>query len=381
MKKVLLLDTSFSSSPLYEALFEKGFDVYVCGNNPDDYLARISPQYEALDYTDIPNLKSRIEVLGIDMVVPGCNDVSYEVCSKLMAEGVYSLVDNEKIAKKLSVKDQYRSLLAEFNIPSPTVFVTLDDVSFPAIVKPTDSFSGRGVKIVRNQDELKNAVKLASSTSRSARYIIEEHVEGQLCSHSAFLCSGKVIWDVFVDEFGFFDPYAVDLSYVNTNMPRSLVNAIRKDIETLANELSLADGLIHTQFIFNENSKYWLIEATRRCPGDLYSRLVELSTGFPYASSYVDFLIGNRFELPKQESSFMQNIVRHTLCLEENEKMGAVHLPVDAQLKEFVPLYSIGSRHKSKARVGVLFFELCNSKTVGELSKSFQRKQFITRKL
>jgi hypothetical protein len=49
MKKVLLLDTSFSSAPIYSALVELGYDVYVCGNNPQDYLAVTVEKYCPLD--------------------------------------------------------------------------------------------------------------------------------------------------------------------------------------------------------------------------------------------------------------------------------------------------------------------------------------------
>ena len=38
--KVLLLDSAFSSLPIYEALINWGYDVRVMGNRPDDLLAR-----------------------------------------------------------------------------------------------------------------------------------------------------------------------------------------------------------------------------------------------------------------------------------------------------------------------------------------------------
>jgi hypothetical protein len=45
MAKVLLVDTNFSSLPIYHALVALGHDVHVVGNNPVDCLAKISPNY------------------------------------------------------------------------------------------------------------------------------------------------------------------------------------------------------------------------------------------------------------------------------------------------------------------------------------------------
>ena len=42
----------------------------------------------------------------------------------------------------------------------------------------------------------------------------------------------------------------------------------------------------HIQFILKD-SKIFLIEMMLRCPGDLYGRLVELSTNFDYFGNYV----------------------------------------------------------------------------------------------
>ena len=50
--KVAIIDTNFSSSPIYEYLVKLHFDVFVIGNNPNDYLAKISPNYVNIDYSN-----------------------------------------------------------------------------------------------------------------------------------------------------------------------------------------------------------------------------------------------------------------------------------------------------------------------------------------
>ncbi len=72
---------------------------------------------------------------------------------------------------------------------------------YPLLVKPSDSFSGRGVTKVFDRTELAAAVADARRNSRSAEVVIEEFIEGSLHSHSAFIKDQEIAFDVFVDEY------------------------------------------------------------------------------------------------------------------------------------------------------------------------------------
>ena len=65
------------------------------------------------------------------------------------------------------------------------------------------------------------------------------------------------------------------------------------------------DGLIHTQFI-SDNNTFSLIEVTRRCPGDLYSKLIQMSTGINYSELYSMPFMG--LELPINVEKIRTNL-------------------------------------------------------------------------
>ena len=52
MTRVVLVDTNFSSIPIYQSLIEGGHEVYVAGKNPNDALAKISKNYAEIDYSN-----------------------------------------------------------------------------------------------------------------------------------------------------------------------------------------------------------------------------------------------------------------------------------------------------------------------------------------
>ena len=71
------------------------------------------------------------------------------------------------------------------------------------------------------------------------------------------------------------------------DLKKEVKHKLRENINKLTQKLGLVDGLIHTQFLC-QGDNYWLIESTRRSPGDLYSLLIEKATGFPYSKYYTD---------------------------------------------------------------------------------------------
>ena len=60
--KILLLDTNFSSGPIYDYLIESGNEVYVIGNNPNDFLAKFAKNYIQSDYTKINRIATIAEL-------------------------------------------------------------------------------------------------------------------------------------------------------------------------------------------------------------------------------------------------------------------------------------------------------------------------------
>ena len=279
MQKALLLDTNVSSAPIYNYLINSGFEVFVIGGNPDDFLAKSVKNYINSDYSDIDSTREILEKMDIDFIVPGCNDLSYQVCATLNSGGKYYGLDLLETTEKINNKGKFRKFAAEIGLSVPRLISdqNMGEV-WPVIVKPVDAYSGRGMTIVLEAERgfLQEAIDCARKFSRSKTCIVEEYVEGQLYSHTAFIANRNIVADFIVEEHGTANPFVVDTSRVRYDFASDMLSRIRDAIVLLAKKLNLVDGLVHTQFIENGGS-FWLIEVTRRCPGDLYSQLIELS--------------------------------------------------------------------------------------------------------
>lgn len=351
------MDTNLSSWPIYKYLTDERYDVFVVGSKPEDFLAKISENYFCQDYRDLNSLNKLIESHGFDYVIPGCNDVSYEICTRLSQRYEFRNFDSIESCRILNNKKQFREFALLNGIPVPRLIVNSKKLEFiPVIIKPVDSYSGNGITKLFSHDRtrLENAINLARSHSPSGQYVIEEYVEGQLFSHSAFIKSGKILLDFFVEEHCTIYPFAVDSSRVTQTLSESVRLNLRKSIELISDLLNLKDGLIHTQFI-TKGHDYWLIEITRRCPGDLYSLLIKYSTGYEYEKMYVDALLGNSLEIKRDGKN--RFIVRHTVTSPIESVFKSLAFKEKTNLVESYFLLKSGEKVFSapRSRIGIFF--------------------------
>lgn len=364
MKKALLLDTNVSSFPIYEFLLSKGYDTYVIGGNPSDCLAKYTKNYINCNYSNSELLEDVISEYGFDVIVPGCNDMSYLSATKVNGSDRFYGLDSTETTEIINNKHKFRNFGITHGLHIPQLFDN-EDAYFqlnPIIVKPVDAYSGRGISVIEtpNKKDIDIAIENAISFSSSKNYLIEEYVKGQLYSHTAFISNKKIIVDFVVIEDGSTNEFTVDTSNVVTNFSESILSEIRTDIEKMSENLELVDGLIHTQFI-KTNDSFRILEVTRRCPGDLYSFLIEKTTGFKYSEYYTKPFINEKLNV----DGFIPNtnyILRHTLSVSNDTPFIGIKYNRELNVDLFIPMNTTGTEIKKSpfGRVGLTFIK-CNS--------------------
>ncbi len=381
MKKVLLIDTNVSSAPIYNYLVQAGYEVYVIGGNQNDYLAKSIKNYIKIDYSDVDKTLEIISALAIDYIVPGCNDLSYLVCAQLNSRGQFYGLDSIETSETINNKQKFREFANKIGLPVPQLISKENiDEKWPVIVKPVDAFSGRGVTVIHKTESnlLKAAINCAKTFSQSNSYIVEKYVEGQLFSHTAFIAGQQIVADFVVEEHGTANPFVVDTSRVDYEFSEEMLARIRAGIEMMAQSLSLVDGLIHTQFIKN-GDVYWLIEITRRCPGDLYSQLIELSTSYSYVENYARPFI-NQEILVDNYTNKKSWIMRHTISQSTEGFFGSIQFHKPLLVEKMVSLCVAGDYLKASpfGRVGILFAKVDAKDKLDELfNNTLERNLYV----
>lgn len=357
MKNVLLIDTNFSSIPLYQSIKKVGYNPFTIGGNSKDFLAKNIANYIAADYSNPKLVLNELYKNKIDFIIPGCNDVSYETSAILNQHFNQPNIETVQNNNTLNNKLLFRNFCLSYGLNTPRLITNSKDaLNQPVIVKPVDAFSGRGITVLTkpNVNNLENAIKKAKNSSRSANFLIEEYVEGELYSYSAFIQGQYVSKDFIVAEHCTVNPFVVDTSYVCFDFPEKTRQAIKITIEKIAALLGLKDGLVHLQFIL-KGEKFWLIEITRRCPGDLYSKLIEASTGYPYAQNYVNIFLGLPYINPIENKQ--KYVLRHTITQNSDGIFLDIAFKENFSIEHYYSISTVGDFLKPSpdGRIGIFF--------------------------
>ncbi|MBR1219670.1 hypothetical protein JQ557_16810 [Bradyrhizobium sp. U87765 SZCCT0131] len=363
--KILLVDTAFAAVPIYDYLMSAGHDVWVMGGRSGDVLAqRAGDRWIEQDYSNVDAVRAHVLRLGFDRVVPGCTDVSIATCLQL--EMFSHLLDSPQADQVLSNKLAFRDLCRRLALPAPRV---ADRAEFPLagrfICKPVDAFSGRGISIFDGEDldALRSACETAEGASPRSTFLIETFAEGQLHSCSAFVENHKIVDAFYVIEGSSANPFAVDTSYVVYDLPEAATRTVEGSLEKISADLRLRDGLIHAQFILTPVGPL-LVEVCRRCPGDLYSLLIEYSSGFQYAAKYASYFSGNPLDARRTRRS---HVLRHTFGTAKPIVFGGLVFDAPVSVRALFPIQPIGQTlpiRQGGGRAGILF---CEAATADEL--------------
>jgi formate-dependent phosphoribosylglycinamide formyltransferase (GAR transformylase) len=347
--KALLVGSSFSAAPMFFSLKKHGLHVSVCGRITTDPCHQYADASFFVDYSRPDEFQKLIASEKFDYLVSTCNDSAYMACAHVATRYGFPGYDVPDVASTLHIKPRFRQALQRLGIPAPIHFVLTKgqavDASalpYPLLAKPADSFSGRGITLITSPEALDFAVEHAFAESRSSAIVLEEFIDGSLHSHSAFIEDGKIKFDCFVDEFCTVYPYQVNCSNHPSALPITCRAAIRTAVSKLIESLKLRDGLLHTQFIAND-SRVWIIETMRRCPGDLYGNLIAYSTGIDYADLIVRPFLGLKYPqiVPYDPPTFFS---RHTISVPKPMAFFSFTQSIPAKSVHIVPIKQSGER-------------------------------------
>lgn len=363
-KRILILGGSHRDIPLIKASQQLGYFVITLGDK-DYYLGhQYSDKAYKVNFNDLDAVKSIITDENIDFLLPGCGEESYLKTVQLAQELKIGNFDNLDTAKLVHNKWKFKEFCLQNSISTPNGFYYTDNselqkLKFPIVVKPTNLSGGRGIKVVLNIDELK--IALTSAQTLSDDIFIEDFIDGKLIAYSIFIQDQKIIYAFVGSDDVYLNKYLITSAYPISLAP-DILEKLQFDIEKLAQLLSLVDGMFHLQVIVKNNIPY-IIDVTRRIPGDFYPNLIEFCDEIEYSKAvvkaYTTGKIGNEFKQPKNEQNF---IIRHCVMPQQNGFYKA--LCIDKELeKKIIFRFDLLEEHSKinnylNTQISILFIKL-----------------------
>lgn len=280
MKKMLFVNGSYNEIPLIRAAHELGMYVITSGNDRNGAGHAYADKYVPCDYSDKDAILQIASSEQVDAICSCGNDfgaisASY-ACEKLGLPGH----DSYQNTRYFHEKDQFKQLCEKLNFSTPrsAAFSNTEDavkylgnVDFPLMIKPSDLGGGKGITVVCSYEDAVTAIEKAYELSKIKKILVEEYVEGTQHGFTCFIKAGKVRFAYMTDDYSYLNPYMVWLAIPHDDP--ALRDRIVEDVEKMAAELQLADGMLTIQYLKKDGKPYY-IETMRRCLGNMHYKCI-----------------------------------------------------------------------------------------------------------
>lgn len=364
----IILGGTFPHISLLEKLKERGYYTVLIDffeNPPAKLFADEHVMASTLDKDTVLEIsKQKKASLVISAYIDQANVTACYVAEKLNLPHPYSYETALNVTNKLLMK----SLMLNNNIPTSkfVVITNIDecegvDLSYPVIVKPTDSNSSKGVRKADSLEELKSFAEKAFEISRNKKVIIEEYIIGKEIGIDCYISNGKATVLITKERRKIPAVMNQNEQIFGCIWPMTLSDSDFKPIEQIAERISMVFGLDNTplmiQAIVNQDGIN-VIEFGARFGGGESFRIIKLATGFDPTSAVIDSYLGNEFALNHEipEFYYADNFI-YAKQGNFNEILGFESF-LDDNTIEYIDSYKtkgalIGNELSSNNRVGV----------------------------
>ena len=185
---LLLLGSGELGKELLAAAHRLGVETVAVDRCDGAPAMQIAHRSHTIDMTDADALRAVVDSEEPALIVPEIEAVATDELQRLEADG-YDVVPTAEATRVTMDREWIREFAAEeVGVPTSdyrfaddeTAYrAAVDEIGFPAVVKPTMSSSGKGQSVVREEADVDDAWTVATEGSRSdtGRVIVEELVD------------------------------------------------------------------------------------------------------------------------------------------------------------------------------------------------------------
>lgn len=300
LKKILLLGGSAQQVVAIKTAKKLGYYTVLC-----DYLSDNPGQYEADKFylESTTNKEKILEISAkenIDGIVAYASDPAAPTAA-YVAEKMNLHTNPYKSVEILCNKDLFRSFLSEngFNTPKALGYSDktaalneIENFNLPIIIKPVDSSGSKGATVLRNLDEIEEAIDFAFSFSRCKRIVIEEYIEKDhpyLIGGDLFVWDGKVImWGLMnCHRDGKVNPLVpIGKSYPPL-ISKNYLDSIKSTLQLMIDKLHIQCGAMNVELVVDKKGRVFPIDVGPRNGGNMIPDLL----GYIFSVDVVEMTI------------------------------------------------------------------------------------------
>ena len=379
--KILVLVAGESNLPFIQSAKDIGIYVITCDNNQSNPGHKIADENLFIDVYDHNTIIEAIKDKNIDGVMSFVS--AHGLNSASIISEHYNLTGYTQTAlKTLTNKGLFRDFLSinNLNCPGYQYIQNLDEIdlgqlTYPLIIKPTDSGGSQGVVKINNEKDLVLNFETSKSFSDSQTVIIEEFIEGnELINGDCLIYNGEIIGNIVGNYI--YDNETNNVLPIATVFPANYdVSEALKQISDIVRKLEIPNGIINFEAIVKNNTPY-IIEINPRPSGNYIWKLM----GYKYSVDIPTIFFNLYFNSDNQKNKPMiannHSYAYQLIYSNKNKMFKGFETPSDLKSKvlemnifkeknKYVP--SFKNLHD---RIGIVLLEFENEKQINHYINS-----------
>ncbi len=316
MKKIAIIGAQHIAIIFAKRMKELGIESHCFSWEKDKFISKYVDYFHPISIFEKEKILKKCKEIGINGVVATTEltiSISAYIAQELGLNG-NSYFTSKEITNKFKNRKKIEGI-TELKQPRYAIIQDYNDIlnlkiNFPIILKPTSKGGKRGVIVVNNDRELKEAYFYVKSACKNvdSQILVEEYLDGGIeCSVESLSFHGKnyIVQITEKDTSG--PPHCVELGHHQpANISQSTKEKIIKGLDKALKKLEIINGPCHTE-IKIINKDIYIIEFNARLGGDKISYpLTELSTGYPYITAVLKIALDEfeGIEINKLENNY-----------------------------------------------------------------------------
>jgi biotin carboxylase len=308
LKTVLFVGAGRHQRRAIQRAKELGLRVVAADRNPDALGLQEADIAKVVDFSDAEAVLKAVRRLKIDGVLTVSADRAVPVVAAI-AEAMGLPGIGVETAHLMTHKVAMRRRLADAGVPQPRFaalrrwserFRAVEEVGFPAVLKPADSGGQRGIFRVESLDDVEAHLHEALAASPTAEAILEQYVEGTEMNGIVIARGGEAIPLTLSDRLrppgAGFGVGWIHL-YPATVYGHQLEESERVATHTV-HALGLETGIAFPQLIATPDGRVEVVECAARIPGGQMADLVRHAVGVDLIEVQLRMALGE--ELPDE---------------------------------------------------------------------------------
>ena len=258
---------------------ELGAYTIVADYNENFPAKRLADEKLLVSTADTDTLLKYCKENKVDGVFSGYSEVNQYFTLDLCERGGYPYYGTRHQVETLANKENFKRCCRETGVPGvPEYHLTeellpedMEKLEYPIIVKPVDSYSGKGITICTDESMVADAVKSAISQSKAKRFLVEKYMDDEhydVITAYYSIQDGKVALSAMVDRYMYYfgaRRLNTALLYPSQYLDRYIAEVDEK-VKNMLKKLEVKNGTLFIEGCVNAEG-FWFWETGFRLCG------------------------------------------------------------------------------------------------------------------